>query len=112
MTSLANCVTSLADCVTSLADCVTSLEHQHYSIDTSISQLICSAVNASSEFMYINLKGAVSQFFSCPSQNLEERDSCIGGLVTKYYTLLKNTTIKHSERLVTLDTCNQSDEET
>ena len=32
--------------------------------------------------------------------------------VTQYYTLLKNTTIEHSERLVILETCNQSDEET
>ena len=43
-------------------------------------------------------------------------DSSIGDLVTnwltKYYTLLKNTIIQHSERLVTLETCDESDEET
>ena len=32
--------------------------------------------------------------------------------LTDYYTLLKNTAIEHSERLVTLETCDQSDEET
>ena len=43
-------------------------------------------------------------------------DSSIGDLVThsltNYYTLLKNTTIQPSERLVTLETCDESDEET
>ena len=46
--------------------------------------------------------------------------SSIGSLVTTYlptypptyYTLLKNTIREHSERLVTLETCYQSDEET
>ena len=33
-------------------------------------------------------------------------------LLTHSYTLLKNTTIEHSERLVTLETCDKSDEET
>ena len=41
-------------------------------------------------------------------------NSSIGDLVTHSLTdskiLLKNTTIEHSERLVTLETCNQSDE--
>ena len=32
--------------------------------------------------------------------------------LTHYYTLLKNTTIEHSERLDTLETCDQCDEET
>ena len=32
--------------------------------------------------------------------------------LTNSSTLLKNTTIEHSERLVTLETCDQSDEET
>ena len=32
--------------------------------------------------------------------------------LTDYYTLLKNTIIQHSERLVTFETCDQSDEET
>ena len=43
-------------------------------------------------------------------------DSSIGDLVTnsltKYQTLLKNTTLQHSEKLVTLETCDKSDEET
>ena len=43
-------------------------------------------------------------------------DSSIGDLVTHsltdYYTLLKNTTTQHSERLVNLETCDESDEET
>ena len=32
--------------------------------------------------------------------------------LTDYKSLLKNTTIQHSERLVTLETCDESDEET
>ena len=32
--------------------------------------------------------------------------------LTNSSTLLKNTTIEHSERLVTLETCDKSDEET
>ena len=32
--------------------------------------------------------------------------------LTNYKTLLKNTTIQHSETLVTLETCDESDEET
>ena len=51
--------------------------------------------------------------FSCPQT---ARQLYIGDLVTPYlptyYTLLKNTTKEHSERLVTLETCYQSDEET
>ena len=50
-------------------------------------------------------------FFSCPS---EKRGTAllVASSLTDYYTLLKNTTIEHSERLVTLETCDQSDEET
>ena len=34
----------------------------------------------------------------------------IGSLVTDYSTLLKNTTIEHSERLATFETCNECNE--
>ena len=56
--------------------------------------------------------------FCCKVSFQLSPDSSIGDgdLVTTYlptyYTLLKNTTIEHSERLVTLETCDQSDEET
>ena len=47
--------------------------------------------------------------FNCPPWQLN-RWTCHS--VTHSSTLLKNTTKEHSERLVTLETCNQSDEET
>ena len=54
----------------------------------------------------ISLSLALS-IFSCPLTALQVPLS-----LPPYYTLLKNTTIEHSVRLVTLETCYQSDEET
>ena len=52
-----------------------------------------------------------SVVFSCPQTALEVTLSLTNSL-TNYNTLLKNTTIQHSERLVALETCDESNEET
>ena len=54
--------------------------------------------------LYVNIK---SQIFSCPQTALWVTLS-----LTDSKTLLKNITIQHSERLVTLETCDESNEET
>jgi len=46
--------------------------------------------------------GPKLMFFSCP------QDSFIIDLLTHNYSLLKSTTIQHSERLVTLETCEET----
>ena len=43
---------------------------------------------------------------------VEHLKSLRGASLTHSYTLLKNATIQHSERLVTLETCDESDEKT
>ena len=52
-----------------------------------------------------------SFIFSCHLTALQVHLSLTDSL-TPYKSLLKNTTTEHSERLVTLETCYQSDEET
>ena len=68
-------------------------------------------LGSSSNGQFETQEGKQSASFCCSCFYLSP-DSSIGDLVTHYYTLLKNTTLEHSERLVTLEPCYQSDKET